>query len=249
MIKINTIIYIFGVFALVNSLVSCGSSSGKLAKPGDIPNSKNIVYLKNNSNVNSPEDLEKLVKGSKVNYSKLQKTYIWRAPDGGVILSGKKQRGDGGQSEGQEPLITFKESVVLKSSKKNPWLVEDNKDGMRFYGDNWGLDGVFFLNSGEDCVTSYGEYGFIYRSTFIGDSDSDKIIQANIANGIRITNNRFYNAITAIQCGLRKYSSKNDVFRVENNKFYNCETAIRAVKGKLVEKNNEFNGAKVVMEK
>lgn len=240
------------VFLLLFNLIFLlliGCKSTKVFIP-ETPNVKKIVFLKNKTEVSEDniKNLESIVRGSSVNYSSSEKAYIWKAPKGGVVLSGKKQKGDGSQKENQEPLMWIKAPIIIRGDKNSPWVIKDNKDGIRFYSDNWGLEEVIFLNSGEDCVTSYAKNGRVYKSIFIGDSNADKCIQASVANGLEIINNKFYNFETAIQFGLRKYSSKRDLYLAEDNEFINCSTAIRAVKGQLKEKNNKLNGAKVIIE-
>lgn len=188
------------------------------------------------------DQLLKLCPGSKLKEQNGQ--LIWTPPQGGgAILSGKKQRGKGDQSENQEPLFSAKVPLWLKGTEQSPWIIQDNKDGMRFYSPGWRMSWVRFLNAGEECVTSYARDGLIEHCTFQGDSNSDKCIQANLAHGLTIRHCHFYRFITGIQAGLTKYAKKSHTTTVEHCSFISVQTPIRAVVGTVIESNNAY-GAK-----
>jgi len=193
-----------------------------------------------------PQELEDIVKGSSITWSSRLNAYMWKPPKGGHTLSGKNQRGDGSQKENQEPLLWIKVPLFLYGSKSSPWIIEDNKDGIRFYADNWGMEHVRFKNSGEDCVTSYATKGIINNCIFYGDENADKCLQLNVADKALVSNCKFYNFIRAIQFGLKKYSARNHSATATNNLFENCSTAILAVEMKLEESGNILNGAKII---
>ena len=183
-------------------------------------------------------DLERLVPGSKAVEKAGQ--LIWTPPRGGHKLSGKKQKGKGDQAEGQESLFTVDRAFWFRGTKASPWYFEDNKDGIKFRAPNWRLSWCHFRFIGEDAVTSMDEDGMLEHCTFQGKAGSDKCLQLNFANRVTVDNCRFWRFITAIQCGLEKYSKPYHNSVVSNCKFDDVECAIKAVKGKVEEFGNEY---------
>lgn len=193
---------------------------------------------------NNRELLESLVKGSKATY--INGILMWLPPRGGAILSGKKQKGDGSQKEGQEPLMRIKSPIYIKGTSASPWFVEDNKDGINFMEGSEGsvMENVHFLNSGEDCITIYSGKLKILKCSFMGDSNSDKCIQANYADGLEVINCIFNNFITGVQCGLRKYAKSSNKSFITSCRFTNVDAPIKAVVGTVIVKNCKYSNAK-----
>ena len=186
--------------------------------------------------------LEKLVPGSRAYRKNGQ--LVWEAPPGGHRLSGKKQRGSGGQEEGQEPLAIVETAFWLKGSGESPWFIEENKDGIRFREENWRLSHVHFIQPGEECVTSFAGKGLIEHCTFRGRVGADKCLQLNVADNVEIRRCKFYWFITGIQAGLRKYARKSHVTEVTDCAFDDVETPISAVKGIVYLDSNRYHDMK-----
>lgn len=191
--------------------------------------------------IDTPEDLEKLVPGSKAVKEEAGR-YLWIPPLGGVILDGKKQRGKGDQEENQESLFTVNVPLYMRGSKSSPWYIQNNKDGIKINADKCVLKNLIFLNSGEDCITSYGKKLKIRNCQFQADSNSDKCLQLNVFDGCEVTDCKFIGYITAIQCGLRKYADNKSLGTVKRCSFVNCETGVVSVKGSVQVKSNRFVG-------
>ena len=186
--------------------------------------------------------LEKLVPGSRATWTKGQ--IVWTPPAGGHILSGKKQRGDGGQSEGQEPLFAVEVPLWLKGSPSSQWHIVDNKDGIRFRAPGWRLSHCHFRDIGEDAVTSMAGSGRIDDCTFQGSAKNDKCLQLNVAADVIITRCKFFHFITGIQCGLSKYAQTGDITEIYDCEFDDVQAPIKAIKGIVYEAGNTFNDYK-----
>lgn len=184
--------------------------------------------------------LEDLVPGSRAYYSGGRLT--WVPPRDPVVVSGKKQKGGGGQKEGQEALFTFEVPIDLVGTRARPWVFEDNKDGIKFRpgAAGWRIAYAHFLNSGEDCITNYADGGTLTDCTFDGDEDSDKCIQANVARGLVITRCRFYRFTTGVQAGLTGHAHPGDVCTVSDCQFDDVRTPLKAVVGTIQHRGNTY---------
>lgn len=201
-----------------------------------IPESKaNTLYLKNGTIFNNCSDVAKLAEnlpGSNVSQNKTVCTWDL----GGGILNGSKQKGDGGQSENQEPLFRARTSLILQNG-----FVLNNKNAAVFYSPNSGVKNVTWLNVGEDAVaTAKGAYNFLIENCeFINKRGGDKSIQANDSKDLKMFNNLVYGGITCARVGSKSFGNKpSDIAQAGGNRFVGCDTAynISSITLKIVQK-------------
>lgn len=210
-------IYLTIVFALCESV---NAQSYTYRKPAS---GAAVLFAKNNFTLKSESDLKKAVKslkGSTYSYNKSKKVYTWDLKGG--ILDGKNQKGDGGQSENQEPLIRVQMSLVIKNG-----FIRNNKNALTFYKPRSGAERLTWLNVGEDAVaTSRGAYDFTIRNCeAINSSKGDKSFQFNEALGLLAEDNLIVGGITGMRIGDSKTTEVSEIAYVRNNRFYNVDTA------------------------
>ena len=182
-----------------------------------------VFYVKNNFTLRNESDLKKAtqsLKGSKYSYHKASGVYTWDLKGG--ILDGKDQKGDGGQSENQEPLIRVRMSLVMKNG-----FVRNNKNALTFFNKKSGVEGVTWLNVGEDAVaTLNGAYDFTIRNCeAINSGKGDKSFQFNEALGLLAEDTLIVGGITGMRIGSSNTTQVSEVAYVRNNRFVNVDTA------------------------
>ena len=140
----------------------------------------------------------------------------------GAILDGKKQNGDGGQSERQTPLFRARIPFVLKNG-----FIQNNKNAATFYASNSGVKNMTWLNVGEDAVaTADNAKNFVVQNCqFLNDKSGDKSIQLNEADGAEVHNNLVYGGITGVRIGKYDYVTRNDKAFGGGNEFVGVDTA------------------------
>jgi hypothetical protein len=155
----------------------------------------------------------------------------------GAILDGSKQKGDGSQNEGQEPLFRARVPFALVDG-----FVQHNKNAATFYAPNSALLYVTFTDIGEDAVaTSKGAYDFELRgNVFINDRAGDKSIQLNEARGALVAVNMVFSGRTCMRIGDSGTTSVSDEAVVNSNRFLGCDTAIHASKITVLEKTKNY---------
>jgi hypothetical protein len=188
-----------------------------------------VLYVRDGFTINSARDIPKFGKVSGNN------PVIWDLQGG--IIDASKQRGDGGQSENQEPVFRAQISLVVKNG-----FVRNTKDGMRFFKPNSGVDRLTFTNIGEDAVSTVkGAFGFEVRnSEFINKRSGDKSIQTTEASGARIVGNLIFSGITCIRVGAKGVTTPSDRVEIENNRFVGCETAVNAGAITVIQSGNKY---------
>jgi hypothetical protein len=203
------------------------------------------LFLEDGTKISKESDLAKLrnrLDGSKYFWSKEKKAWVWDLNGG--ILSGKKQSGDGGQSEDQEPLFRAQIPLILQNG-----FVTDNKDAALFYGENSGVVKMTFTNIGEDAVatTKGADYFTVSNSEFINTrKGADKSIQLNEANRAIVENNLVVGGITGARIHESSWNSSSEIAFASNNKFVGVNTAWNVAKGILeIKKPNSYDKVKL----
>lgn len=215
------------------ALTACGTTRPPLPDKPDYrkPSSgAKKLLMKNDSRIKNKSDLDDLAKklsGSTVKYS--NGVYTWDLKGG--VLDGKNQKGDGGQSEGQEPLFRAEIPLILKNG-----FVQNNKDAALFYKKDSGVDKVTFTNIGEDAIATRDGVDdfFVKNSQFINDENGDKSIQLNGAKNAKIENNLIYGGVTGVRVHESSSTSSSDKAYAKGNKFMGVDTAWHVSKGGLV---------------
>jgi hypothetical protein len=161
----------------------------------------------------------------------------------GNKIDGSKQKGDGGQSEDQTPMLRARVPLIVKGG-----FVENNKNALVFYAPNSGVVQMTWLNIGEDAVATHdGAKNFLVDGCeFLNSGNGDKSIQLNEADGAIVRNNLIYGGITGARIGKIDYSAKTDVAECANNTFIGTDTAWGVGKIKLrVTKKNDYRGVRL----
>jgi hypothetical protein len=177
------------------------------------------TLLRNESVIRRAADCVRLVKGSRTSMS--GRTILWHPPQGGHVLD---------QDENQEPLLHIHAPVILAGAEDSPWFVRNNKEGIQFGAGSpgGGMRFVSYLNAGEDCAnTRYGGLT-ILDCWFLGDGNSDKCLQLNMADGCEVAHCHFDRFITGISLGNSTYGKKSHHASVHGCVFYNLDTVMRA---------------------
>lgn len=182
-----------------------------------------VFYVKNNFSLKKESDLKnavKSLKGSTYSYNKKTKVYTWDLKGG--ILDGKNQRGDGGQSENQEPLIRVQMPLIIKNG-----FIRNNKDALSFFVPDSGAERLTWLNVGEDAVATHnGAYDFTIRDCeAINSKKGDKSFQFNESLGLLAEDNLIVGGITGMRIGDSKTTQVSEMSYVRNNRFFNVDTA------------------------
>ncbi len=214
-----------------------------------------VFFVKNNFTLKRESDLKsavKSLKGSTYSYNKSKKVYTWDLKGG--ILDGKNQKGDGGQSENQEPLIRVQMPLIIKNG-----FIRNNKDALSFFVPDSGAERLTWLNVGEDAVATHrGAYDFSIRDCeAINSKKGDKSFQFNEALGLVAENNLIVGGITGMRIGDSKTTQVSEMAYVSNNRFVNVDTAhniskitVKDLGGNIYSNVNKLwvlsNGAKLV---
>lgn len=208
------------------------------------------IFLKDKTVIRNADDMLDLVPGSTVVYNSRLARLEWHPPKGGIILSGRKQRGKGDQSEKQEPLMHIKAKVFIQGQENSPWVFRENKDGIRFYNSDSGMHLVKMFKCGEDAVTlANGAIGFTATyCQFNAGSKPDKCIQGNGGDGMLISHCLFKGFRTAVQFGLTNYARKDWYYYASYNRFQRCDVAYKVIRGQLFfnPEDDSYGGAKNV---
>lgn len=190
-------------------------------------------------NIRSEKDLELVIKtlGAKL---KLSKDVLILDLQGG-ILDGSNQKGDGGQSERQTPLLRARIPLVIQNG-----FVINNKNALTFYGKNSGVKKLTWLNVGEDAVaTADGAINFFVNNCEFLNKGGDKSIQLNEANGAKVFDNLIYGGITGVRLGKIAFSQTSDLVRCGGNTFIDVDTAWNCAKVRvLVKAENIYENVK-----
>lgn len=189
----------------MQNLIKKPSSNAKIYKPigeWNIRNEKDLIKLKNLGAVTS------FIKDVLVVDLK------------GIVLDGSKQKGDGGQSENQTPLLRARIPLILKNG-----FVINNKNALIFYAPNSGVQNIVWRDIGEDAVSTYnGAYDFSIKDCQFSGAQ-DKSIQLNEAKGAKLYNNIIVGGITGVRLGKIDYTERSNRAFCGKNKFYNVDTA------------------------
>lgn len=183
-----------------------------------------VFYVKNKFNLNSESELRnaaKKLKGSTYSYNNSKKIYVWDLKGG--ILDGRDQRGDGGQSETQEPLARVKMKLIIKNG-----FIRNNKDGIGFFNQDSGVEKITWLNVGEDAVATHkGAFNFsAIDCEAMNSSKGDKSFQFNESKGLIVRGNTIRGDIAKRNENWRHPHHKPfDRSYVSTNKFINIDTA------------------------
>lgn len=138
----------------------------------------------------------------------------------GIVLDGSKQKGDGGQSENQTPLLRARIPIIFKNG-----FVVNNKNALTFYAPNSGAQNIIWHDIGEDAIATYdGAYNFLVKDCQFSGAQ-DKTIQLNEAKGAMVYNNIIVGGITGVRLGKIDYTERSDRVLSGKNKFYNVGTA------------------------
>ena len=236
-----------GLALLVASIlgVSCVSTSTPTTPPSTLtyrkPEAAAKVYKPPGEwPIRSEEDLE--IFKTKLGASVVKKNGVWIVDLKGGILDGSKQKGDGGQSEDQTPLLRAYIPLQLRKG-----FVRNNKNAIVFYKSNSGVDRVTWLTVGEDAVaTADNAKNFtVQNCEFINSAKGDKSIQLNEADGAKILNNLVYGGLTGARIGKIDFTDKTDAATCAANKFVNVETAFNVAEMTLeVTEKNTYTGVR-----
>jgi hypothetical protein len=237
MFKIKNIL----LFLVASLVVSCSTIDPKpnIPTPEHRQPQSNAatLFLKNNTYINNESQLAQLrnqLSGSKYYFDSAKNNFVWDLNGG--ILDGKNQKGDGGQSEDQEPLFRCNISLVVKNG-----FVRNNKDAMMFNVANSGIVNMTWLTVGEDAVSTHRTttHFVVENCEFINHSKGDKTIQLNNGANARLSNNLIFSGRT----GVRLFSSINstkDTAIAKNNRFVGCDTGYNIEYGTLTSENDSF---------
>lgn len=211
----------FAFILLAGLLVSCSTLPPTVSVPDHRKpkSSATVSYFRDNTRITDYDMLEKLVKGSKVDGK------VWDLR--GNIIDGRKQSGDGGQGEDQEPLARVYIPLIIRNG-----FIQNNKNAILFYGKQSGVERITWLTIGEDAVaTMKGAVGFIVEDCeFINKREGDKSIQLNEGDGAKIVDNLIYSGTTGVRIGDNNTTSVSDQAYAANNRFVGVDTAYHASK-------------------
>jgi hypothetical protein len=190
-------------------------------------------------NIRSLKDLESVTKalGAKV-YTK--NGIIFLDLQGG-ILDGTKQKGDGGQSENQTPLLRARIPLVVQNG-----FIRNNKNALTFYAPDSGVKNLNWINIGEDAVaTSEGAFNFfVEKCEFSGAKD--KSIQLNEAKGAKVYNNKIYGGTTGVRLGEISFTERDNIVYCGGNEFFNVDTAWHVAKLTVIEtESNKYSSVRL----
>jgi hypothetical protein len=197
--------------------------------------SAQVLYLLDGTTLRKCDDVRTLAKKLKNSIVSISGSLcIWDLKGG--ILDGKKQRGDGSQSENQEPLARIRTSLLIKNG-----FVRNNKNALTFYSPDSGVDRVTWLTVGEDAVaTAAGAINFsLTNSEFINRRGGDKSVQLNEGKGAKIYDNLIYSGITCARVGESSVNKVGDLAEAGGNRFVGCDTAYHLSRVKLVIKRKD----------
>lgn len=222
--------------------VSCVSTSNQVSQEAISelrkPNPSNKTYKPTGEwNIKSENDLSKLRKlGAKISKS----NGVIIVDLNGITLDGSKQKGDGGQSEDQTPLLRARVPLILKNG-----FVDNNKNALVFYALNSGVERITWLDVGEDAVATFdGAKNFsIKKCEFQGAED--KSIQLNEADGAQLFDNTIVGGFTGVRLGEIDYTERSNKVHVGNNTFIGQDMAWDAAKLTIiVDKPNKYRNVK-----
>lgn len=161
----------------------------------------------------------------------------------GAILDGKKLKGDGSQSENQDPLLRLEMAgITIKNG-----FCRNVKDSIRADAANITFQKLTFIDVGEDAISNgkNGDNTRVIDCEFDNSkhSTADKSVQLNNGNGALVDNCVIYGGITAIRMG-DTWSSSSHKGTIKNTKFVGVDTAVNLAKIKVSMSNNTFDGVK-----
>jgi|GEM_PF-2170408 len=224
---------------LCSLLIGCSTVSPKPEYRTPSPSAK--VYKPTSWHINDSRDLKEAEKT--LDTKAINKDGVYILDLKGGILDGTKQRGDGGQSETQEPLFVANIPLVVKNG-----FVRNNKNAAMFAKPNSGIEYVTFLNVGEDAVsTSIKAKNFkVSYCEFMNSNKGDKSIQLNQADGAVINNNIIYGGITGVRVHESSWANSDSLATCSKNTFIGTDTAWNVSKGILeVKDSNTYNNVRI----
>ena len=154
------------------------------------------------------------------------------------VLDCRKQQGDGGQGEHQDPVAR----CLVPVHFRRLW-VRNNKNALLLWDDSI-VEDCIWLTVGEDAVANpkQCEDARIVGCTFLNSTRGDKTIQLNGARGAVVKGNTIYLGRTGIRVGESSYSKPDrDRAVVEGNTFIGVDSCIHPSSCTV-----EWNGNKTV---